>query len=109
MTDTQPTPKKRPDYVTGMDTRQLAVEDYVSTHQVLVRSPLIIDRAVKKRDLHVLKSFAGEKDDLTEVIAKALTVTRSKGPAGNNNILDIACRTHRRFRRAPEQSEYGRD
>lgn len=30
--------KKRPDTVTGMDTRNLAIEDYVATHQALLKS-----------------------------------------------------------------------
>ncbi len=85
--------KKRPDAVTGVDTRQLSVEDYVSTHQVLIKSPLIIERAIKKRGLSALKSFTDEKDDLAEAIGKALIVTRNKGPSGNNNILDVAYRT----------------
>lgn len=91
--------KKRPDAVTGVDTRQLAIEDYVSTHQVLVKSPLIIQQAIKKHDLGALQSFQGEKEDLTEVIIKAVTVTRNKGPSGNNNVLDLAFRA-----KVPEES-----
>src|SRR6184192_2020361 len=72
--------KKRPDAVTGVDTRQLAPEDYVSTHQVLIRSPLIIERAIKKGALGTLETFADEDGDLTEVISKALTVARNRGP-----------------------------
>ena len=50
--------KKRPDAVTGVDTRHLAIEDYVATHQVLIRSPLIIERAIQKHDLGACESFA---------------------------------------------------
>src|SRR5262249_57211773 len=62
-------------------------------HQVLVKSPLIVERAINKRGLAGLQSVQGEVDDLTEVIGKKLTVTRSRGASGtNNNILDISCR-----------------
>ena len=87
--------KKRPDEVTGMNTHQTTLEDYVSTQQVLIRSPLIINRAIQNlqtRDPGALRSFMGEKEDLTEVVQKALTVNRNKGPGGNNNVLDLAFR-----------------
>src|SRR5579884_3622030 len=50
--------KKRPDNVTGLDTRNLVIEDYVATHQALIKSPLIIDRAIKRHNLDQLKCLA---------------------------------------------------
>src|SRR5215813_5777393 len=51
--------KKRSDAlpVTNGDPRLSFYEDYVSTHLVLIRSPLVVERAVKKRNLGSLKSF----------------------------------------------------
>src|SRR5262245_23577293 len=44
--------------VTNGDPRLSFYEDYVSTHLVLIRSPLVVERAVKKRNLLSLKAFA---------------------------------------------------
>jgi len=76
--------QKRPGAVTGVDSRELPLEDYAATHQVLIRSPLIIGRACTKRNLGSLPSLAGEVhgEPLTERIIKALTVARGKGPTG---------------------------
>jgi succinoglycan biosynthesis transport protein ExoP len=82
--------KKRPDAVTGLDTRHLAIEDYVATHQTLIRSPLVVERAIKKRDLQALKCFAGQQDDLTDVIIASLGVNRSKTSSGSNNVLTLS-------------------
>jgi capsular exopolysaccharide synthesis family protein len=87
--------QKRPGAVTGVETRELALEDYVATHQVLIRSPVVIERACKKRDLASLKSLAltGNGEDLSERISKALTVTRGKGPTGAaDNVLSLTFR-----------------
>src|SRR5262249_11947942 len=44
--------KKRPDAVTGVNTQNLlSFEDYLATHQVLIKSPVIVERAVQKRNL----------------------------------------------------------
>jgi capsular exopolysaccharide synthesis family protein len=83
--------KKHPDNVTGMDTRHLVIEDYVATHQMLIKSPVIIEQAIQKRNLGALESFAG-KDDLVETILKALTVARNKATGATSNILDLSFR-----------------
>src|SRR5262245_4072193 len=54
---------------TGADPRQQYYEDYLSTHQVLIRSPLIVQRAVKKQQLGSLKMFGGHGDPTAEIIA----------------------------------------
>ncbi|MBY0526630.1 MAG: polysaccharide biosynthesis tyrosine autokinase [Gemmataceae bacterium] len=93
--------KKRPDEVTGKDTRNLAIEDYVATQQTLVGSPLIIEHAIEKRSLSTLPTFAGwEKDyadggdTLPDVIRKRISVTRNRGGVSgyNNAVLDLSFR-----------------
>ncbi len=89
--------KKRPDDVTGVDTRHSSVEDYVPTHQVLLKSPLIIERAIKKRDLGALPTFAGHEAELAEEVSRALGVSRNRSAAatatGGSNILDLSFRS----------------
>ncbi len=85
--------KKRPDTVTGLDTRNLAIEDYVATHQTLLRSPVIVERAIKKGNLWSLSCFTDETEDLTEVIIKALNVSRNKTAGPSNNVLNLSFRS----------------
>jgi capsular exopolysaccharide synthesis family protein len=81
--------KKLPDAVTGVDTRALAVDDYVATHQTLLHSPLLVEKAVRKHGLTDLASLAEEKD-VTETILQGLTVLRNKAPGGNtDNVLNL--------------------
>src|SRR5438067_3610118 len=67
--------KKRPDShpLTGGDPRLGTYEDYLATHQILIRSPLIIGRAAKK--LQGLTSFGGSPDPTFAIIG-SLNVTR---------------------------------
>src|SRR5476651_2158028 len=84
--------KKRPDNVTGIDTRNLAIEDYVATHKTLIESPVIIERAIQIRHLGNLESLR-DKEELTEFVKKNLTVVRNRGAgAATSNILDLAFR-----------------
>jgi succinoglycan biosynthesis transport protein ExoP len=83
--------KKRPD-VAGVVGQPIPVEDYVATHQVLIKSPLIIERAIQKRSLGSFRSLAETGDDTTEAIIKALTVTRNKTSTGNSNVLELSFR-----------------
>ena len=76
--------------VAGGDPRVTIVEDYVSTHLVLVRSPLVVERAVKKRNLGSLKSFQG--GDAVGGILAGLSATRETGkdtPSRSNNTIII--------------------
>ena len=91
--------KKRPDSFTGIDTRNLAIEDYVGTHKTLIESPTIINGAIQKRNLAKLECFT-DKEDLTELIQKSLTVRRNltgnaagANSPNNNHVLDLAFRT----------------
>jgi succinoglycan biosynthesis transport protein ExoP len=88
--------KKRSDPlpVAGGDPRLAYVDDYMGTHLVLLRSPLIIDRAVKKRDLASMKSFENSGDPVAQLLG-SLAVTRDSAKdttAGPNNIIHLAFR-----------------
>src|ERR1043165_7001264 len=86
--------KKRPDNVTGIDTRNLVIEDYVATHTTLIESRTIIDRAIHNGQLNVLHCFA-DRDELTEFIKKSLTVSRNRSAGATSNVLDLSFRwTH---------------
>jgi capsular exopolysaccharide synthesis family protein len=84
--------KKRPDALPmpGIDARLSYFEDYLGTHQVLIRSPLIVSEAVKKGNLRQLPSFAGT--DPTGAIIGALTITRDTKEGGATNILILSYR-----------------
>jgi succinoglycan biosynthesis transport protein ExoP len=90
--------KKRPDDVTGMDTRHLEVEDYVATQREIIRSQLVVERAVKKPELASL-SLAAEVESQTDALLSSLQITRNKGPSGYNNVLDLSLRT-----KAPDEA-----
>lgn len=65
--------KKRPEVVTGDQSYASQVDDYVSTHTVVIKSPLIIEGAIEAADLRSLKTFANvEEEDLTQVIISTL-------------------------------------
>jgi capsular exopolysaccharide synthesis family protein len=67
------------------------VEDYLATHVQLLQSPLIIERAVKKFELHTLKSF--ENRDPTGAIAAGLGVSRDNpkdSSSGPSNIVNLS-------------------
>jgi capsular exopolysaccharide synthesis family protein len=75
--------------VAGGDPRMAVMEDYVSTHLIVIRSPIIIDRAVRKRNLGALKSLQG--GDPVGLIQAGLVATRevnkdAPSTAGNNVI-----------------------
>jgi polysaccharide biosynthesis transport protein len=83
--------KKRPDSFTGIDTRNLSIEDYVATHKTLLESPTIIEGAIERRKLASLASLDG-KEDLSEFMQKSLIVTRNRTAGTNNNVLDLSFR-----------------
>ena len=69
------------------------VEDYVSAHATLIKSPLIVSRAVEEGRLNSLPSLAGFSDPTRPIIA-ALSVERDAGDArpGGSNVLNLAFR-----------------
>ena len=86
--------KKRPEVVTGNEIYASQFEDYVSTHTVLIKSPLIIERAIQAADFRSLKTFAEEKDDLIEVVIEQLSVGRGSKELGKSadSILTLTFR-----------------
>src|SRR5262249_15351604 len=60
--------KKRSDPLpmSANDPRLSFYEDYLSTHLILIKSPLIIKQAVEKRDLGSLRSYAARGDPTGE-------------------------------------------
>jgi capsular exopolysaccharide synthesis family protein len=86
--------KKRSDPLPmqGGDPRLTFMEDYLATHLILLRSPLIAERAVKKRDLRSLPSFARSGDPAGAILA-SLVVSREKDAnAAPNNVINLTYR-----------------
>src|SRR3954452_22357497 len=77
----------------GHDNRMAYMVDYMSTQSILLRSPKIIDKAVKLPKMQDLKSFPTETGlELVYGIREAMTVARDskEGSAGApTNILSI--------------------
>ncbi len=84
--------QKRPDAMTSVDSRQGSVEDSLATHQELLKSSAIIDRALRDPALADLRSFQGEQEAPIEVVRKLLAVTRGKSLSGGNNVLQVSFR-----------------
>src|SRR5947209_5844728 len=84
--------KKRPDVLPalGSDTTSF-YEDYLATHQVLIKSPIVVGRAVKKPGVTGLKSLAGLTDP-TGLLIGSLTVNRDTTGMTSNNILNLSFR-----------------
>ena len=84
--------KKRPDSVTGMDTRQLVADDYLAPPQDLLKSSLIIDGAIRSKELASLPILDDGDQDLVEKIRNSLTVTPSKAQPGQSAVFKLAYR-----------------
>jgi capsular exopolysaccharide synthesis family protein len=86
--------KKRSDPlpVAGGDPRVAFMEDYVATHLILIRSPLIVERAVQKRDLRSLKSFARSGDPSGAILASLVVGREKDANAAPNNIINLSYR-----------------
>jgi polysaccharide biosynthesis transport protein len=75
------------------------VEDYVASHLVVIKSPIIIEPAVKspKHNLAALRSFTGMGDEkqITRAIIGSLSVHRdsSQSAATPSNIMNLAYRS----------------
>jgi capsular exopolysaccharide synthesis family protein len=82
--------KKRPDAlpVQIADPRFGYYDDYLSTHQVLLRSPLIIREAVLDGNLRGLRSFGGS--DPTGAIIGGLTVAHDTKEGGAKDIMILS-------------------
>lgn len=75
--------KKSPDRVTGLDTRNLSAEENISPPQDLLKSSLIIDRAIQSKGLGSLPIVVPSDQDLTEHIRNMLAVVPGKVPVGS--------------------------
>ncbi len=71
--------------VQSIEGQQLFYEDYLATHIRLIRSPVIVSRAVQRGNLGALPSFAG-KGDPTGGIVSHLEVQREE----RTNILSLS-------------------
>jgi polysaccharide biosynthesis transport protein len=79
--------------IAGGDPRLSYVEDYVSSHLVVIRSSLIVERAVKKRNLQSLHSFAGQGDPTGAILATLAAQRDGKDAnSGPNNIINLSYR-----------------
>src|SRR5207249_3222500 len=68
-------------------------EDALTTQQGLLKSPLILQRAIQKRELTTLRTFDVEKEDALAVLMRNLSASRSKDPSGGvSNILIVSFR-----------------
>lgn len=82
--------KKYPDEITGMDTHRLEVEDYVSMQREILRSQIVLERAIGKAGLGTGPSLSGSEEAPAETLGNSLQITRNKGPSGYNNVLSLA-------------------
>jgi capsular exopolysaccharide synthesis family protein len=84
--------QKRQDRVTAPENRGQQVDDYVTTHQTLIQSPIIVEYAIQKRNLGALSCFANRAPEvsLTEMIIANLNVSRERSTtASTANILNL--------------------
>ncbi len=84
--------KKRPDTVSGVDTRQLVAEDYLAPPQDVLKSSLIIDNALRSKGIASLPIFEKEEKEPIEKIRNALAVSASKPSAGQNVVFKLSYR-----------------
>src|SRR6266542_366527 len=84
--------KKRPDAVTGIDTRPLSGDEAVSPAQDILKSSLIIERAVQSKGLAALALNAREDADLTDTIKQSLIVLPGRGPTGQTSVYKLSFR-----------------
>ncbi len=85
--------KKRPDAVTGIDTRPLSAEENMTPPQELLKSSLIIERAIHSKGLGARGIPVNEDGDLTDAIKQALAVVPTRGPAGQTSVYKLTFRT----------------
>jgi capsular exopolysaccharide synthesis family protein len=86
--------KKSPSVLpAGNDPRMTMVDDYMPAQLALLRSPLILERAVKKRDLAACRTFETVADPTGAILA-GLGVSRDTKETGGvpNNIVLLSYR-----------------
>ncbi len=70
------------------DDRASVYEDYLANHQVLLKSPLIVKKAVEKNQLQELPSLRGRSNP-TAAVRASLNVLRDTKEATTNNVLTL--------------------
>jgi capsular exopolysaccharide synthesis family protein len=83
--------KKQPDLpVTGADSRQgtATYDDYIAAQAAVIRSELIVGRAVEKAGLGRLQSFAGQGNPTAAIIGSLVASRDAKD--GGGNVLDLS-------------------
>jgi capsular polysaccharide biosynthesis protein len=78
--------------VQGGDPRLSVVEDYMATHLALLRSPMILERAVKKRELGSLKMFENVGDPAATILANLVVARDTKDTGTLSNIIVLTFR-----------------
>jgi polysaccharide biosynthesis transport protein len=83
--------KKRPEGVAG-DTRD-AIDDFVGTHQGLLKSPLLVERAIRLGSLEARPALHEEGREFHESILRNLSVSRQRDSMGlGTSILALSYR-----------------
>lgn len=84
--------RKRPDAVTGVDSRTLAGEDAIAPPTEVLRSSLVIGGAVRAGKLAALSTLARPDGDLTEAVRGGLSVLPVRTPAGQSSLYKLTFR-----------------
>ncbi len=72
----------------GTDVTQMYLDDYISTHILIIKSPEIIEQAVKKLPLAEMRTFQNEPNPGTLIFSG---LTASRDSSGNNRtIIDLS-------------------
>ncbi len=90
--------QKRPQAVTGESQYQSGFEDYLSTHLAIIKSPLIVERAIDSANLASLECFADVEDpdeDLVDTIIGDLEVEGGSRELGESadSIMTLSFRS----------------
>lgn len=73
------------------DPRNYFYEDYLATHQILIRSSVVVHRAAQKERVRLLHAFQGSPDPAGAIRASLAVLRDSKDPTGpSNNVLNLA-------------------
>ena len=84
--------KKQPDAlpIQALESHTSQAEDSLATHLTILKSPLVVSRAVKKGNLQELKSFRDKGDPTPRIIA-ALAVSRdNKENNTGSSVFDLS-------------------
>jgi capsular exopolysaccharide synthesis family protein len=84
---------KRPDApLTGIESRRSGYDDYLNTHKTLIKSPVIVQKAIEKGKLQALESMKDQDDPVGFVIGGLIVKRDTEGSSQGNRILKVAFR-----------------